>query len=31
MIALANYFYGWGIVARLSSVENIDLPDGRKG
>lgn len=25
MIALANYFYGWGIVARISSLDGIDV------
>lgn len=25
MVALANYFYGWGIVARLNSLEGIDI------
>jgi len=26
LIGLANYFYGWGIVARLDDTEGIHLP-----
>jgi len=25
MIALTNYFYGWGIVARLSTLDGISM------